>query len=284
MAKSYRNHFKKTVPGQVDSDTSFYIKKWFEFTAHCNSKYASSEVNMLARLQNTLATALNQKVVKEGTLPKYILIILDDDLITYLDFAGEGVATLLGSYVEWLSEQFQKLIKDRCSNLPAKCKTVPFFYWVAAPTHAYFSKDRNRLRVKFNLGLESVMRSKNYDNMRVIKIKEVWNTRDSSLVINDRMTEHGLSVYWRAVDATFQYNETRREIFVAKKVSTVPVEPPQKKVVDLSHDKDPMRSFFRRNQDREYVEHRRDAREDRRDNGRRFDRFLLPRARTNFRY
>ena len=146
--------------------------------------------------------------------------------------------------------------------------------------------------------------------MRVIKLKEFWDLKDSSLVVHDRMTECGLTAYWRAVDATFKFNETRGEIYVAKNsfpqknenTERMHSESTEDHVqarekghrhyesrssnygnASSSHDVDPMRSFFRRHRhDEGYL---RDTREDlhfreydHRAN-RRFpnDRFMLPR-------
>ena len=149
-----------------------------------------------------MASAINGSNI--GMLPKYFVVVLDDDLITHLDYKEDGVATMLGTWVEWISIEFQKLVDDRLKMLPQKCKkTVPFFYWVIAPTHSYFSRDRNQLHIKFNLSLESVIWSANNSNMRVIKLKDGWNSKDSNLVINNRMTSTGLTDYWLTVNAAF---------------------------------------------------------------------------------
>ena len=171
---------------------------------------------MLARLQNTLVAALNK--TKSHVLPKYILVILDDDLISYLNYSKDGAATLLGSWIEWLVGKFNEAVNDRKRQLPTKCvRYDTFFYWVAAPTHSFFSSERNKLRIKYNLSLESVIRSQ--PNMRVVKLKEFWDSRNSCLVINDRITEDGMSTYWKSIDATFQFNSERRDIFLAKKIT-----------------------------------------------------------------
>ena len=205
-AKSYRSHFKSR-------NANHYIKKNYEVTAFCNSKFASSNTNMLSRLQNTLATGLNK--TKNGILPKYILVILDDDLITYLDYKREGVATLLGKWIEWLVKEFNSLIGDRKKQLPQHCRKIePFFYWVSAPTHDNFSKERNNLHMKFNLSLDSVIGLQS--NMRVVRMKDPWNPKDGDLVMLDKITETGMSTYWDVVDSTFCFNETRCEQFVAK--------------------------------------------------------------------
>ena len=279
-AKSYRAHFK-LVTGRT-----FYIKENFEFSAFCNSRFNSANLNMLSRLQNTLAMAMNR--TKTGLLPKYILVILDDDLITYLDFKQEGVATLLGSWIEWLVREFNKVIKARKEQVPMKCKKADTcFYWVAAPTHSNFSKDRNHLRVKYNLSLESVIRGQ--PNMRVIPLKNDWNSQDGKLVINDKITEMGMTAYWRAIDESFKYNAVKHETFLARQLSSNTMKTTERteEVFD-SNRADPMHQFFNRRRDRDFgnVENRMGFREEmslsRRvhpyhgDRRRNFNRFRLP--------
>ena len=93
MAKSYRTHFKRNTSSQR------FIKDNFEPTPFVNSRFSSSNTNMLSRIQNTFAAALNQ--MKKMNLPRYVVIVLDDDLITFLNFKDEGAATLLGTWVKW---------------------------------------------------------------------------------------------------------------------------------------------------------------------------------------
>ena len=299
LARSFRNHYRKQTPPSSGPVTEHFIKENFEFGAHCSSRWSSANENMLQRIRNSLVTALNQE--KSGVFPKFIIVVLDDDLITFLDFKHEGVATLLGSWVSWLVKEFDEIIKTRNGQLPLKLKKYnPFFYWVTAPTHSGFSKARNNLRVKFNLSLESVIRSHS-ENMRVIKLKEGWNTADNLLVTGDRMTETGLSAYWNAIDASFHFNSVKRDLFVAKKlVQRVTTDhnkvdsgrdiPAHTRSTSASyvarHDvaRDPMRDFFDRRRERN-VEYRMGAREDyfREDfSGRRriatsHNRFMLPR-------
>ena len=184
---TFCNYFKR-------SPVQFFIKDHYEFPAFCSSRGSSSMANMLARLQNSFAAGLNQ-TKEEAMLPRYIIIVLDDDLITFLDYSKEGATTLLGTWLEWLAKQFKDLLDQRIAQLPAKCKKsslLPFFYWVAAPTHSYMSKERNNLHIKFNLALDSVL--KLYDSMRIIRLKEHWDTKDSNLVVNDRFTDAAVTL------------------------------------------------------------------------------------------
>ena len=232
MARSYRTHYR------LVEDGDFYIKKQFEFTGFRGSRFSSNVENMLVRIQNTFASSLN----KCKYLPKYMVVVPDDDLITYLGCKNEdGIATLLGRWMEWLVDEIQELIKKKKSLLPAKaCRdSYPFIYWVAAPLHHYFSKDRNALRVKFNLSMDSVVRAQK--NMRIVTMKEFWEPKNSALVINDRMTETGLYFYWKAVDATVQFNIQCREAYLLKRGNGGKSLDPQG---DQAAPEDLMKTFF----------------------------------------
>ena len=217
-------------------------------------------------------SSLSSSRAKNGVLPKYIVVILDDDLIDYLNFKAEGAATLMGTWIEWLTGELQSLINDRISQLPVKCKVKQFFYWVTAPIHNYFSKECNAMRIKFNLSLESVLRTK--DTMRAIKLKDHWNSKDSAYIINNRFSDVSLSAYWKAIDSTFQYNMTRCEVYLAKRMgpkqeNQIPDCQTQSDV-DTGHGHgDQMYAFFERKcvpfdrrQERFFDERRMDARED----------------------
>ena len=88
--------------------------------------------------------------------------------------------------------------------------------------------------------------------MRVIKLKDRWDPNDGSLILNNRITEPGLSAYRNAVDATFQYNVQRREVYRAKQMSSKHIEKEAEiqKNCEITDAKsasqldDPMRQFF----------------------------------------
>ena len=55
-------------------------------TPFCSSRFSDSNTNLLSQLQITLVDAINMKV----HLLDYIVIILDNDMIDYLKFKGQG--------------------------------------------------------------------------------------------------------------------------------------------------------------------------------------------------
>ena len=101
--------------------------------------------------------------------------------------------------------------------------------------------------------------------MRVIRLKKHWSSEDSTLVVNDRMTECGLAAYWRAVNSTFQFNSEKREIYLVKKLGQKGQNTGSDDLQSSSHrrktkfNKDPLPNFFER---RRYVENHRDSHED----------------------
>ena len=120
-AATYRQHFKKqTLEG-------YYIKENFEYTGFCNSRFHGSQTNMIARIQNTMAAAINAS--KNGMLPSYFVIVLDDDLITFLNYKEEGVTTMLGTWIQWIAKEFTLLIKQRLDQLPGKCRRRETFLY-----------------------------------------------------------------------------------------------------------------------------------------------------------
>ena len=209
---------------------------------------------------------------------------------------------MLGTWVEWLTKEMNTMIDLHLSRLPAKSKKiVPYIYWLSAPTHSCFTPETNRLRIKFNLSLDAVIHAVKQDNMRVIRIQEPWDSKDSKLVINGRFTDLGLTTYWLAVDASFKYNASWREVYLAKQLASK----------DLSHHSnrdlpdrstssktssiklpgtanehtsahggchDPMRSFFRRHSAHEkcHMDVCEDQRSGRLHEHRHNDRFILP--------
>ena len=211
VATTYRKYFLNRVDN-VDK----YIKSEFEFAVSCNSKFTSPTSNVLLRLQNSFASALNKKVKKQlQPLPRYFLVILDDDLISYLGYEGPGATEILGSWIKWLAEKFQKLIKDRYKQIPDKCKKQVCTYWSIAPMHNNFDENLNEMRRKFNFCLETTI--KTFDQMRVIKLK-AWDQSDIRLVFNNSFSERGIRQYWDCIDVAIQFNVERHDLFLARKL------------------------------------------------------------------
>ena len=219
MAQSYRNNFKKST------SEDWFMKNTFEVFPFCSSKYASNNTNMLSRIKSSVARAITSCI----KLAKYIIVILDDDLIRYLDYYEGGLAGIYGEWLEWLMEQMNILFKERREILPPKAVNYgyPQVYWVGPPHHKLFFDNRER-KCMGNC-IESVC--KLYDNFRLIRMKEIWSYDDTTLVDqHGHMTSTGLACYWRSVDAAVRFNARKREISLAKStISTLSLKTNSKK-------------------------------------------------------
>ena len=132
-AISYRKHFKYLMD---QKSSRMYCADNFEVTSYCNSRFNSNNTNILARIQNSLASALN----KNKWLPKYIALVLDDDLIKYLDCHRKGISTMYGTWLEWLVKEVNALVKAKWSILPRKARSDVYIYWLLAPTRSFWGR------------------------------------------------------------------------------------------------------------------------------------------------
>ena len=240
MASTYRNYFKK-------SSEQFYIKDNYETAAYCQSKYENSDTNMLSRLRNALLQGINEK----GRLPKFIVLVLDDDIIEFLEYAGQGALTLMGQCVEWLCEEFQSMLTLAKESVPLKARKegYPQLYWVAPPHHKNFLN--NRARTKLTNVLETAF--KLFKDIRLVRMKEMWNYEDGQLVNgNGEYTGLGWDMYWLSIDAAIKFNAAKREIYVANQICNENINKLKKENAGVkrginTNDKDEMYRFFKRN-------------------------------------
>ena len=217
------------------------MKSKFEVVLLCSSRFSNSNANIISRLLNTLAQAINER----KKLPRYVVVILDNDLIKFLDYAEFGIASIFREGLEFLMEQFQQMFTDKKDLLPAKAviPNFPCIYWVTAPRHKYF-KD-NPSHTKFNQALESVV--KLLPNMRLVKMKEIWNYDNRNLVDPPAgcIIFEGLSLYWSSVDAAVKFNIDKHEMFHQRHGNTDANVSNNTSKKNQQMDK--MHDFFRRN-------------------------------------
>ena len=89
--------FDRYVYSKKDGDNKdWYIFENFEVSSFYNNDYSSLNDNILSRLCNALVTAITEHVI----LPKYIVVVTEDDLINKY-FAREiyGVSHSMGKMI-----------------------------------------------------------------------------------------------------------------------------------------------------------------------------------------
>ena len=204
MARSYRVSYKKvSLEQEKELGYNYFVKEAMEFHAYCGSRYENSEQNILLRLDKTLLKVIDNRI----RLPKFIVVVLDDDFISMAKYTSPGISGILGNMLESLIYDVKRIVEKRKEQLPLKARRdeFPMIYWVTAPKHKQFGEEVNDLRVKFNLCMESIV--KMFFSMRVIKVKEHWDYSDGLLVDDlGHLTVTGTQKYWAGVDVAIQFN------------------------------------------------------------------------------
>ena len=206
VTTTFRNSFKLAV----EHNYKYFTKEQFKVDVYCNNRFNSSNTNVLSRLQNTIAATING----QNWLPDFMVIILDADLIDYLSYKSYGVSSIIGEWVDWLFKDVHCMLSQKFNSLPAKAKTrnMTQVYWVAAPNHVNFTDDDWEVRHKFNNCMEAVANTFG-NEMRIVKLKEHWDYKNSLLLVNNRFTNLGHKMYWVAVDAAVKFNVLKKEEF-----------------------------------------------------------------------
>ena len=113
--RKYFSHRTKRYEDEVIPES--FVKTNYEFDIFYISKYSSATTNMLTRIQNTVARAIN----KNTLLPKYIVLALEDDLITFMDYKGDGagIADVFSKWITWITDEV-----PRSYNKEEKAATI----------------------------------------------------------------------------------------------------------------------------------------------------------------
>ena len=124
------------------------------------------------------------------------------------EVSSEAWSKDLGRVINWIMNEFDKLIAIQKDYLPLKAHRVnyPQIVWIEAPHHINFPNNLGRKR--FNTAMETVVQF--HENTWVLKLKKVWDKHDSSLFLRseNRYTAAGYRSYWDAVDKTVRYADT----------------------------------------------------------------------------
>ena len=188
-----------------------YVKENFDVYGFMNGKFDALNTNAISRMENALAKAINQHKL----LPKFVVVVPDDDLIKFYNRKGYGISTALGRIVDSIMVEHDRLVTAYKEFLPEKCKKeeYPHFIWILAPIHNNFANNSDRH--KFNKCVERM--AKFHKNTHALQLKKIWNLNNSNLFIREsrRFTTTGYNMYWEAVDRTVKYCDT----ILMKKVS-----------------------------------------------------------------
>ena len=198
---TYEEFFKNRKEEDGTTHKSYTFDQ-FEVRGYFSNKQ-SLNGNILSRIRNNIVHALNEHTI----LPKLIVIVPDDDIITEKDFSCMDINIGYRRIIRYLAKEIIKAIDIYKDYLPNKSKrfSIPHTLWIAPPTHKNFTTENNDHRRRFADSLEQVISE--LTNMSVLRMVKVWDQDDSKNFVYEtyRFTSLGLTRYWQSVDAAIRY-------------------------------------------------------------------------------
>ena len=190
MCTSY-GHYKQSQKCEYFMKTNYDIYIFGDFH--------NTSLDFLTKVRNALAKAIKEKML----LPKLVLIVLDNIMITFANHENFGILLKLRKFVNWLATEFHRMTLSYKEMLPHKSKRwdQPNFLWVSLPQNKNFSD--NLFRMKFNKCLNDVIPL--YGEMSIIYMKKDWDYYDASLFHKGKFTAKGLEIYWSSIDKSVQF-------------------------------------------------------------------------------
>ena len=201
--KSFEQNFQQRYHGEYNG----FSRENYDTIGFMNNEYTSNTKNILSRMRNAFVEAVQKYVL----LPKYVVIVCDNDLIKTTKKQitdGSDFEAMMKKCVNYLMVEYRKLVDMQMSYLPKKAKrhAYPTFLWIECPKHVSF-KDNDERKV-FNDVLQDC--AKMHRHTVNLHLKKVWDPEDYNLYIDtaDRFTSDGLNRYWAAIDCTIKFADT----------------------------------------------------------------------------
>ena len=110
---SYEKYYKQRA-----SDQKLYVQEHYEISAFNNDGFNCLDRNIVSRLRNKLAMAINDQVI----LPKFIIVVPDDDIISFIQHQKFGFSEAMGRLVDFIMVAWDRFILTQKENLPTKAK------------------------------------------------------------------------------------------------------------------------------------------------------------------
>ena len=164
----------------------------------------SATKSYLAHIHNELVKYMNGKKEDNYYLPKYLVMIVDRDIITDANVFDYGMTETLTDALKWLLININYVIETRKEDLYGKCPGAvtqskePRIIWVTMLKRPDYSYDRkiNALATKFNSILEDVISGDTRSHILHIHVTHISANFDRL----GKLTTNGEYEYWRNFD------------------------------------------------------------------------------------
>ena len=208
-SRSFESYFKDRPGSSNPADSDCYCASNFDVSSFYANKFTSNNPNMVSRVINQMHKAITD----EKLFPKWVVIVLDDDLIRYINEEGKNLTESMEKLINYIMIEHNKYVAAQKDYLLKKSKRpgIPGIIWIEAPNHMSFPN--NEERDQFNKALATI--APLHKNVHALQLKKIWEETNTNLYLEEqrRFTAQGWRRYWSAVDKMVRYADT---IFIKK--------------------------------------------------------------------
>ena len=185
-----------------DSGNS-HISQNYDVKILCSDSKASNQ-SVIASIHNNITTG----IIDQPLLPKAIIFLIDADILKTVYHPKMGVSEIYNKMMKDLVAGLQNMLGKYKSCLPMKSKheNYPTLLWALAPLHKNLPDKWNQQRTKFNQSIEAAVKECNH--MSTLNLLKIWDAEDDRLCEESRLTQQGLTAYWRSLDSAFRHWDT----------------------------------------------------------------------------
>ena len=196
MAQSFGQYFQDIYN---ENGHMGYVRVHYDVTPFCRGNIKNGNGNIM----NTLQSLLIEAIHTQWLLPKAIVIVLDDNLLDCLDHYDFGASVGIGKLIEWLANQFHRVVTAHKEKLPSKSRKFkyPTLLWVLIPGHEVYGH-YNDYKEKYNKMVKSTVAL--LREMEFINIEDTWDRTDLTYFAEGRMSSIGWSTYWHAINKAIE--------------------------------------------------------------------------------
>ena len=193
MTKTYSQHF---LDAFGDNGKIGYLRAHYDVSGW-NPMGNDFNQNVLSRYRNFLVEAIND----QDLFPKAIVLSFEK-LLAHLNHFYPGISILIGRSLEWIANQYHRVITAHKEKLPTKSRRFkyPMILWLNLPICYGWSKKDNDFRRKVNDCIRST--TSLFREMDVLEIP--FDESDGSLVTKGELNAAGCTAYWHGVNSAFE--------------------------------------------------------------------------------
>ena len=165
----------------------------------------SANRSVMCRLVNCFINAFNTKM----KIPKWIVIVMEDDLIRNLPTRNKGMTAAYKKSISWMMTEQKKAVNRFKCYLPTRAKkhmNWPMIVWITPTLHVFYHNFNQRKKCT-----RALRAAADDHDIIILPLRQVWDYKNTDLFTAAQLkyTNTGLTTLWTAVDRSIKFVDQR---------------------------------------------------------------------------